>query len=38
MRFVGYEYVNDKPGKEWWSKYEFGDILWNLECWPERYI
>ena len=37
-RIVGYEYVNEKARKEWWSTYEDGDLLWNLEYWPERYI
>jgi len=33
-----YEYVNEKAMKEWWSTYEDGDLLRNLEYWPERYI
>jgi len=35
---VGYEYVNEKARKEWWSTYDFGESLWNLECWYERYV
>jgi len=35
---VGYEYVNKKTRKEWWSTYEDGDLLWSLEYCPERYI
>ena len=37
-RVVGYEYVNEKARKEWWSTYEDGDILWNLEYWHEPYV
>jgi hypothetical protein len=37
-RLVGYEYVKEKVGKEWWSTYEYGDLLLNLEYWPEQYI
>jgi hypothetical protein len=37
-RLVGYEYVNEKAGKEWCSTYETGDFLWNLEYWPEQYM
>jgi hypothetical protein len=37
-RVVGYEYVNEKARKEWWGTYEDGEIMWNLEYWPERYI
>jgi len=35
---VGYEYVNEKARKEWWSTYGFGDLLRNLGYGPERYI
>jgi len=36
-RVVGYEYVNEEARKKRWSMYEDGDLLWNIECWPERY-
>ena len=35
---MGYEYGNEKAGKELCSTYEDGDLLWNLECWYERYL
>jgi len=35
---LGYEYVNEKASKEWWSTYEDGDILWNFEYWYERWV
>jgi hypothetical protein len=37
-RLVGYEYVNEKAGKEWCSTYEVGDLMCNLEYWPEQYM
>ena len=35
---MGYEYVNEKTRKEWWSTYEEGEPLCDSECWPERYF
>jgi len=35
---VGYEYVNEKHGEEWWNTSEDGDLLWNLEYWSELCI
>jgi hypothetical protein len=37
-QIVGYEYVNEKARKECWIMYEDGDLLRNLEYWPELYI
>jgi len=37
-RVLDYEYVNEKARKEWWSTYEDGDILWNLEYWYEWHV
>ena len=37
-RVLGYEYANEEARREWWSTYEDGDFLWNLEYWSERYV
>jgi hypothetical protein len=30
-RLLGYGYMDEKAGKEYYSTYEDGELLWNLE-------